>query len=116
MLRSHLPHHDFLLSPRYRLLLYDGQITVSFALLAGHLNPLIHGNQLVLFTVIKVKKHIWKQFGQQEKDKRLVVIILDEVEVISQGDQVGAKLGSPAQIGSDRKITDRVAAKLTALR
>ena len=103
---------DSLPSPRYRLLLYDGQMTVSFVLLASHLNPLVQGNQLLLFTVIQVKKHTWKQ----EEDKRMVVIILDDLEVIAQGDQVGVKLGQPASICSDGKTTDWVEAKLAALR
>ena len=63
---------------------------------------MIHSNQLAPFTIIKVKKHICNQVGQQTKK---VVLIL-EVEIMTPGDQVGAKLGSPVQIGSDGKIPD----------
>ena len=71
-------------------------------MLATQLNPMIHNNQLVPFTIIKVKKHICNQVGQQTKK---VVVIL-EVEILTPGDQVGAKLGNPVQIGSDGKIPD----------
>ena len=90
------------LRPRYRLLLSDGQFSNSFSMLATQLNPMIHSNQLAPFTIIKVKKHICNQVGQQTKK---VVVIL-EVEIMTPGDQVGAKLGSPVQIGSDGKIPD----------
>ena len=92
----------FFLCPRYRLLLSDGQFSNSFSMLATQLNPMIHSNQLAPFTIIKVKKHICNQVGQQTKK---VVVIL-EVEIVSPGDQVGAKLGSPVQISSDGKIPD----------
>ena len=70
-------------------------------MLATQLNHMIHNNQLASFTVIKVKKHICNQVGQQ----RRVVVIL-EVEILAPGDQVGAKLGNPVQINSDGKIPE----------
>ena len=42
-------------------------------MLATQLNHMIHNNQLASFTVIKVKKHICNQIGQQTK--RVVVIL-----------------------------------------
>ena len=60
-------------------------------MLATQLNHMIHNNQLASFTVIKVKKHICNQVGQQ-----MVVFIL-EVEILAPGDQVGAKLGNPVK-------------------
>ena len=71
-------------------------------MLATQLNPMIHSNQLASFTIIKVKKHICNQIGQQTKK---VVVIL-EVEILTPGDQVGAKLGNPVQVGSDGKFTE----------
>ena len=71
-------------------------------MLATQLNHMIHNNQLASFTVIKVKKHICNQIGQQTK--RVVVIL--EVEILAPGDQVGAKLGNPIQINSDGKIPE----------
>ena len=87
---------------RYRLLLSDGQFSNSFSMLATQLNPLIHDNSLAPFTIIKLKKHICNQVGQQTKK---VVVIL-EVEILSPGSEVGSKLGNPVQIGSDGKVPD----------
>ena len=71
-------------------------------MLATQLNPMIHNKQLEQFTIIKVKKHICNQVGQQTKK---VVVIL-EVEILTPGSEVGAKLGNPVQIGSDGKVPD----------
>ena len=90
------------MSPRYRLLLSDGQFSNSFSMLATQLNHMVHDNQLAPFTIIKVKKHICNQVGGQTKK---VVVIL-EVEIITPGSEVGTKLGNPAQIGSDGKVPD----------
>ena len=60
-------------------------------MLATQLNPMIHNKQLEQFTIIKVKKHICNQVGQQTKK---VVVIL-EVEILTPGSEVGAKLGNP---------------------
>merc|ERR1719347_708125 len=87
---------------RYRLLLSDGQFSNSFSMLATQLNPLIHDNSLAPFTIIKLKKHICNQVGQQTKK---VVVIL-EVEILTPGSEVGSKLGNPVQIGSDGKVPD----------
>ena len=97
--------YNFLFSPRYRVLLNDGQFSSSFVLLATSLNILIYHKQFAPFTIIKIKKH------QVGADK--VVEIL-EVEVLIPGDQVGVKLGNPAEIGWDGKVP--VGARLTALR
>jgi len=85
---------------RYRLLLSDGQFSNSFSMLATQLNPMIHENKLAPFTIIKVKKHICNQVGQQTKK---VVVIL-EVEILTPGSEVMVKLGDPVQIGSDGKV------------
>ena len=71
-------------------------------MLATQLNHMIHNNQLASFTVIKVKKHICNQVGQQTKK---VVVIL-ELEILTPGDQVGAKLGNPVKVGSDGKFLE----------
>ena len=81
-------------------------------MLADSLSHLIHSNQLAPFTVIRVPKLICKQIGGTTK--KLVVIL--EVEILTPGNQVGAKLGNPVQIGIDGEIPDPVRDKLTALR
>ena len=81
-------------------------------MLSISLNHLIHSNQLAPFTVIRVAKHICNQIGG--KTKKVVVIL--EVEILTPGNQMGAKLGNPVQIGIDGEISDPVRVKLTALR
>ena len=41
---------------------------------------------------------------------------VQEVEILTPGNQVGAKLGNPVQIGIDGEFPDPVRDKLTALR
>ena len=69
-------------------------------MLATQLNPMIHENKLAPFTIIKVKKHICNQVGQQTKK---VVVIL-EVEILTPGTEVGVMLGDPVPIGFDGKV------------
>jgi len=81
-------------------LLSDGQYSNSFSMLATQLNNLIHEKQLEQFTVIKVKKQICNTVAGQSK--RVVVIL--ELEILTPGSQVGAKIGNPTQIGADGKV------------
>jgi len=69
-------------------------------MLATQLNNLIHEKQLEQFTVIKVKKQICNTVAGQSK--RVVVIL--ELEILTPGSQVGAKIGNPTQIGADGKV------------
>ena len=104
---------DFLLFPRYFLLLSDGQFSYSGCLLATQLNPMIQSNQLAPFTIIKVKKHTLLQYGQPPTK---MVVLIQQVEIVSPGNQVGVKIGDPTPIGPDGEIPDPMEAKLTALR
>jgi len=88
---------------RFRLLLSDGVYTNSFSMLATQLNHLVHDNQLSQYSIVKVKKFICNQMGAQGGAGKKVVIILD-VEVVTPGAEVGAKIGNPVQIGSDGVI------------
>ena len=64
---------------------------------------------LAPFTIIKVKKHmVWPP--------NKMVVWIQQVEIISPGNQVGVKIGDPTPIGPDGKIPDQMEAKLTALR
>ena len=76
------------------------------------LDHLIHSNQLAPFTVMRVVKVKHICHGQQDKK----VVFLREVEILAPGNQVGARLGNPVEIGIDGKIHDPVRNKLTALR
>ena len=71
-------------------------------MLASQLIPMIHNNQLAPFTIIKVKKYICKQVGQPPTN----FAVIQELEILTPGEQVGGKLGSPVQIGSDGKIPE----------
>ena len=107
---------DFLLLPRYLLLLSDGQFSYSDCLLATQLNPMIQSNQLAPFTIIKVKEHTLLLKAGQPPNREVVGILIEQVEIVSPGNQVGVKIGDPTPIGPDGKIPDTVEAKLTALR
>ena len=50
---------------------------------------------------MKVKRMISNSVGAQTKK---VTVILD-LEIISPGSQVGAKIGNPQQLGADGKVT-----------
>jgi len=87
---------------RFRLLLSDGLYTNSFSMLATQLNHMVHDQKLSTYTIIRVKKHVCNQMGQGAGSKRVVIIL--ELEVVTPGDQVQSKIGSPVQIPSDGTI------------
>ena len=81
--------------------LSDGQFSYS--------NCFCPSTQLAPFTIIKVKKHmVWPP--------NKMVVWIQQVEIISPGNQVGVKIGDPISIGPDGEIPDPMEAKLTALR
>ena len=71
-------------------------------MLGPQLNHMVHNNQLASFTIIKVKKHVSNQIGQQTKK----VVVIMEVEIVAPGNQVGAKVGNPVQLNTDGKIVE----------
>ena len=89
------------------LFLSDGQFSYCYCF--------CHSNQLAPFTIIKVEKHKLLRVGQPP-NKESVGILIEQVEIVSPGSQVGVKVGDPTPIGPDGKIPDTVEAKLTALR
>ena len=106
---------DFLLFLRYHLLLSDGQFSYCncSCLVVTQLNPMIQSNQLAPFTIIKVKKHTLLQVGPPPTK---MFLDIQQVEIVSPGNQVGVKIGDPISIGPDGEIPDPMEAKLTALR
>ena len=108
--------NDVLLFLRFRLLLSDGQFSYNDCLLATQLNPMIQSNQLAPFTIIKVKEHTLLLKAGQPPNREVVGILIEQVEIVSPGNQVGVKIGDPTPIGPDEKIPDPMEAKLTALR
>ena len=90
--------------PERGISLSDGQFSYSYCFCppAGKI-------LLAPFTIIKVKKHmVWPP--------NKMVVWIQQVEIISPGNQVGVKIGDPTPIGPDGKIPDQMEAKLTALR
>uniref|UniRef100_A0A8C4II69 Replication protein A subunit n=1 Tax=Dicentrarchus labrax TaxID=13489 RepID=A0A8C4II69_DICLA len=76
--------------PRYRLILSDGQHSLSSFLLATQLNHLPEDNLLVPNCVCKVKRTITNSLS----DGRIVVIVLD-MEILQSAEETGGKIGNP---------------------
>ena len=91
--------------PERGISLSDGQFSYSYCY--------CNSAQLAPFTIIKVKKHTLLQYGQPPTK---MVVLIQQVEIVSPGNQVGVKIGDPTPIGPDGKIPDQMEAKLTALR
>lgn len=75
---------------RFRVMMSDGQHTLSSFMLSTQLNYMAEENMLVPNCVCILKKHVTNIL----KDKRRVVIIL-EIEVINQAEDVGGRIGDP---------------------
>ena len=79
---------------RFRLLISDGLYSNSCAMLATQLNSLITDGHIDEYCVIRVNKHSYM------RGKR-VVIILEELDILRSGAQVGQKIGTPVRIQQD---------------
>jgi len=75
---------------RYRLLLSDGVHSHSSAMLATQLNDKVDSGELSQFAVIKLVKYLCNQI---QGDRRVVIVL--DMEVLSRGDSIGQKIGSP---------------------
>ncbi|XP_074495993.1 replication protein A 70 kDa DNA-binding subunit [Sebastes fasciatus] len=75
---------------RFRVMMSDGQHTLSSFMLSTQLNYMAEDNMLVPNCVCILKKHVTNIL----KDKRRVVIIL-EIEVINQAEDVAGRIGNP---------------------
>merc|ERR1719158_1913475 len=71
-------------------------------MLASRLNHLVHDNKLSQYSIVKAKKFT---FSQMRTDKKIVIIL--DLEIVTPGDEVGAKIGIPVgHVGSDGAITN----------
>ncbi|XP_042354869.1 replication protein A 70 kDa DNA-binding subunit-like [Plectropomus leopardus] len=86
--------------PRFRLMMSDGQHSLSSFLLATQLNHLPEENLLAPNCVCMVKKTITNTLS----DGRLVVIVLD-MEILHSAEETGGKIGSPTPYNTDGKTS-----------
>ncbi|KAM9801677.1 replication protein A 70 kDa DNA-binding subunit [Neosynchiropus ocellatus] len=75
---------------RYRVMMSDGQHTLSSFMLSTQLNYMAENNQLAPNCICLLKRHVTNVL----KDNRRVVIILG-IEVIKTAQEVGGKIGDP---------------------
>ncbi|XP_031429075.1 replication protein A 70 kDa DNA-binding subunit isoform X2 [Clupea harengus] len=75
---------------RFRLMMSDGQHTMSSFMLSTQLNPLAEENQLAPNCVCMLKRSVTNVL----KDGRRVVVVLD-MEVVKSAEEVGGKIGEP---------------------
>ncbi|XP_023154281.2 replication protein A 70 kDa DNA-binding subunit-like isoform X1 [Amphiprion ocellaris] len=84
--------------PRFRLLMSDGQHSLSSLLLATQLNYLTEQNLLVPNCVCLLKKTIINTLA----DGRHVVIVMD-LEILQSAEETGGKIGNPTLYSADGK-------------
>uniref|UniRef100_A0AAQ5ZBC9 Replication protein A subunit n=1 Tax=Amphiprion ocellaris TaxID=80972 RepID=A0AAQ5ZBC9_AMPOC len=82
--------------PRFRLLMSDGQHSLSSLLLATQLNYLTEQNLLVPNCVCLLKKTIINTLA----DGRHVVIVMD-LEILQSAEETGGKIGNPTLYSAD---------------
>ncbi|XP_070773382.1 replication protein A 70 kDa DNA-binding subunit-like isoform X2 [Enoplosus armatus] len=83
---------------RFRLMMSDGQHSLSSFLLATQLNNLPEDNLLVPNCVCKVTKTITNTLS----DGRRVVIVMD-MEILQSAEEIGGKIGNPTPYNTDDK-------------
>ena len=81
------------------MLISDGANSNSYGMLATQLNGFIHEERLKEYCIFKVNKY---QCNNMQGKK--VIIILD-LEVLQEGSEVGAKIGSPIAIAADGTVS-----------
>lgn len=72
---------------RFRLLLNDGVVLFTYAVLATQLNNLIYENQLEKFTIFKLKEY---QYSQLLANKKVILCI--DIEILVLGSEVNEKI------------------------
>ncbi|XP_061197079.1 replication protein A 70 kDa DNA-binding subunit-like isoform X2 [Saccostrea echinata] len=77
---------------RYRLLLSDGVVSYSHAMLATQLNSLMESGELDNLAVVQVDKFLCNTI---QGDRRVLIIL--DLHVLHKGSQVGQRLGNPQQ-------------------
>ncbi|XP_044078682.1 replication protein A 70 kDa DNA-binding subunit-like isoform X2 [Siniperca chuatsi] len=85
---------------RFRLMMSDGQHSLSSFLLATQLNSLSEENLLVPNCVCKLKKTITNTLS----DGRCVVIVMD-MEILQSAEETGGKIGNPTPYNTDDKMS-----------
>ncbi|KAL0973222.1 hypothetical protein UPYG_G00200540 [Umbra pygmaea] len=75
---------------RYRLMMSDGQHSMSSFMLSTQLNPMAEDGRLSPNCICQLKRHVTNVL----KDGRRVVVILD-IEVVKSADSVAGKIGDP---------------------
>ncbi|XP_055751644.1 replication protein A 70 kDa DNA-binding subunit-like isoform X2 [Salvelinus fontinalis] len=75
---------------RFRLMMSDGQHSMSSFMLSTQLNPMAEDNRLAPNCICQLKRNVTNVL----KDGRRVVIILD-MEVVKSADEVAGKIGEP---------------------
>ena len=63
---------------------------------------MVHLNQVIRFSIIKVKEKF--SFYSRQMWKRILVIM--QVDVLTPGCEVGEKLGSPVQLNFEGKLPE----------
>ncbi|KAF3705738.1 Replication protein A 70 kDa DNA-binding subunit [Channa argus] len=86
--------------PRFRLMMSDGQHSLSSFLLATQLNYLQEENLLVPNCVCMVKKTVTSTLP----DGRRVVIVVD-LEVLESADETGGKIGNPTPLNTSGRTS-----------
>ena len=81
--------------PRYRLHLSDGQFSTSNTILATNLNHLISDNHMEKYSIVQVSKLVCNEVNTQPSK---LVLILQEVVVLTPGAKVGGRFGNPVQL------------------
>uniref|UniRef100_A0A3B5A3W3 Replication protein A subunit n=1 Tax=Stegastes partitus TaxID=144197 RepID=A0A3B5A3W3_9TELE len=85
--------------PRFRLMMSDGQHSLSSFLLATQLNNLPEQNLLVPNCVCVLRKTITNTLS----DGKHVVIVMD-MEILQSAEETGETIGEPTAYGSDGKV------------
>ncbi|KAJ8312756.1 hypothetical protein KUTeg_010129 [Tegillarca granosa] len=80
---------------RYRLLLSDGQLSYSHAMLATQLNSLMETGEMDNLSIIQVDKYLCNTI---QGDRRVMILL--DVAVLSRGEDVGQRIGNPQQYKS----------------
>ncbi|NP_001135257.1 Replication protein A 70 kDa DNA-binding subunit [Salmo salar] len=75
---------------RFRLMMSDGQHSMSSFMLSTQLNPMAEDNRLAPNCICQLKRNVTNVL----KDGRRVVVILD-MEVVKSADEVAGKIGEP---------------------
>ncbi|XP_030601923.1 replication protein A 70 kDa DNA-binding subunit-like isoform X2 [Archocentrus centrarchus] len=86
--------------PRFRLMMSDGQHSLTSCLLATQLNHLPEGNLLVPNCVCLLKKTVTNTLA----DGRHVVVVMD-MEIFQSAEETGGKIGNPTPYNTDGKTS-----------